>query len=87
MGGVHVNDDALHGSKVLLVVVLLHVNTTRIFCAHRYFTSVSSVDLLHMSGLKCISVVKIATKTHHMTYSGSIDLEHIGDRFGLIIVK
>ena len=45
-----VNNDALHGAKVLLEVILLWIITNRIACADSFFTPVVSAELIHTRG-------------------------------------
>ena len=75
----------LHGTKVLLSLILPWANSDRIVCADSYFASVGAAETLKRIGLRFIGVVKTATKQFPMKHMSEIELENRGDRRGLIM--
>ena len=75
----------LHGTKVLLNLILPWANSDRVVCADSYFASVGAAETLKRIGLRFIGVVKTATKRFPMKHLSQIELVNRGDRRGLIM--
>ena len=67
----NVENGVTHGSTVFMELVLPWVNTHRVVCADSYFTLIESAELLYLNGLKCIGVVKTATRKYPMAHLAS----------------
>ena len=67
----NVENGVTHGAAVLMEFVLPWVNTHRIVCAGIYFASATSAELVYLNGLKCIGVVKTATRKYPMAHLAS----------------
>ena len=52
----------LHGTKVILILIIPWYNSDRFVCAESYFASVGAAEMLKIIGLRFIGVVKTATK-------------------------
>ena len=75
----------LHGTKVILILIIPWYNSDRFVCAESYFASVGASEMLKIIGLRFIGVVKTATKRFPMKHLSEIELENRGDRRGLIM--
>ena len=75
----------LHGTQVLLSLILPQANSDRVVCADSYFASVGAAETLKRIGLRFIGVVKTATKRFPMKHLSQIELENGGDRRELIM--
>ena len=62
----------LHGTKVLISLIIPRDNSNCVVCADSYFTSVGYVKMLKQIGLRFIGVVKTATKQFPMKHLSEI---------------
>ena len=76
MGEVKVNDDMTHVAKFLLGVVLPQINNNQKKYADICFASFAATELLYVSRLYFIGVVKIVTNKYLMTYLDTIVIEN-----------
>jgi hypothetical protein len=77
-------ESILHGAAVLMELVLPLIHTDRIVCADYYFASVPAAKLMSCNGMRFIVVVKTATQIFPMRYLALVELNHRGDRKGLL---
>ena len=73
-----------HSAAILRELVLPWIHTDRIVCADSYFASVPAAKLLSRHGMRFIGVVKTSTRKYPMRYLASVELNHRGDRKGLV---
>jgi Transposase IS4 len=73
-----------HSAAILRELVLPWIHTDRIVCADSYFASVPAAKLMSCNGMRFIGVVKTATRNFPMRYLASVELNHRGDRKGLV---
>jgi hypothetical protein len=79
-----VDEDMLHGTKVLSELVAAWAGSKRIVCADSYFASVQTAEHLLSMGLKFIGVIKTATRKFPMQALGSHQMGERGDRCCLV---
>ena len=75
----------LHGTKVLIRLIITWSNYDCVVCAYSYFASVGASEMLKRIGLCFIGVVKMATNRFLMKHLYEIKLENRGNRRGLIL--
>jgi Transposase IS4 len=73
-----------HGAQVLKYLVLPWANSDSAICADLYFASVTAALEMKKIGLRCIGVIKTATRRFPMAYLQGLELEKQGDRKALI---
>jgi hypothetical protein len=73
-----------HSAAILRELVLPWIHTDQIVCADSYFASVPAVKLLTSHGMQFIGVGKTATRNYPMRFLSSVELNHRGDRIGLV---
>jgi Transposase IS4 len=79
-----VNNNILHGTKILKQLVSPWAFSDRLVCADSYFASVVAVEELRTMKLRFIGVVKTATRRYPMQYLASRRLHARGDRMGVV---
>ena len=78
------DDDMLHGTEILLLLIEPWNFSDRIVCADSYFASVMAANELLKVKMRFIGVVKTATTKYPMKYLNTLELQERGDRSGLI---
>ena len=78
------DDGLLHGASVMKELVLSWLHTDRIVCGDSYFASVPAAQMLSRNGMRCIGVVKTATRHYPIAYLSRVELHDHGDRKGLV---
>ena len=69
-------DDIIHGCKVLKELIGPWYHTHRVVCDDSYFASVSTAKELMRLGMRCIGVVKTASKKFLMAYLQALDFDN-----------
>lgn len=78
------DDNLLHGTEILMMLIEPWNYSDRIVCADSYFASVMAATELLKIKMRFIGVVKTATKKFPMAYLTNLELQARGDRRGLI---
>jgi Transposase IS4 len=77
-------DGLLHGTKILMYLIVPWHFSDRMVCADSYFASVGAAEELPQMRMRFLGVVITSTKKFQMNYLSNKELHERGDRRGLI---